>query len=172
MASASLVTYSGQFSNTLTFVSQTLTRNFTIVLFKCENTCTSCLTYNLSALRGVCSACSLPYSVINELCVNPSCGNGALNMGEQCDDGNILSGDHCSSTCMTELFCGDGIVTSPETCDDSNTASHDGCLLCSLEQGYSCHSSPSVCAPVCGDGFIKGAEQCDDSNLSPNDGCS
>jgi hypothetical protein len=34
-----------------------------------------------------------------------------LEFSEQCDDGNTVSGDHCSSTCKTE-FCGDGIVQS------------------------------------------------------------
>jgi len=49
------------------------------------------------------------------LCSAPTqcsvCGNGALEFSEQCDDGNTVSGDHCSSTCKTE-FCGDGIVQS------------------------------------------------------------
>jgi cysteine-rich repeat protein len=30
------------------------------------------------------------------------CGNGALNPGEQCDDGNLMSGDGCSATCQLE----------------------------------------------------------------------
>jgi cysteine-rich repeat protein len=32
----------------------------------------------------------------------PVCGNGALETGEQCDDGNAANGDGCSSTCRTE----------------------------------------------------------------------
>jgi len=32
----------------------------------------------------------------------PVCGNGVLESGEQCDDGNTVSGDGCSSTCQTE----------------------------------------------------------------------
>ncbi len=28
----------------------------------------------------------------------PSCGNGVVDVGEQCDDGNTVSGDGCSST--------------------------------------------------------------------------
>ena len=31
------------------------------------------------------------------------CGDGTVDLGEQCDDGNNLSGDGCSSTCRTEL---------------------------------------------------------------------
>lgn len=30
------------------------------------------------------------------------CGNGIVEAGEQCDDGNMLSGDGCSATCQTE----------------------------------------------------------------------
>jgi cysteine-rich repeat protein len=32
----------------------------------------------------------------------PVCGNGAVEIGEQCDDGNTTSGDGCSATCRTE----------------------------------------------------------------------
>jgi cysteine-rich repeat protein len=31
------------------------------------------------------------------------CGNGIIETGEQCDDGNTVSGDGCSSTCTTEV---------------------------------------------------------------------
>lgn len=30
------------------------------------------------------------------------CGNGTVEAGEQCDDGNALAGDGCSATCQTE----------------------------------------------------------------------
>ena len=33
---------------------------------------------------------------------DPVCGNGSLEAGEQCDDGNTLDGDGCSSSCRTE----------------------------------------------------------------------
>jgi cysteine-rich repeat protein len=39
----------------------------------------------------------------------PVCGNGVLQSGEECDDGNTVSGDGCSSTCTTEA------VTPPVT---------------------------------------------------------
>jgi cysteine-rich repeat protein len=35
--------------------------------------------------------------------VDPVCGNGSLEAGEQCDDGNTASGDGCSSTCRIEV---------------------------------------------------------------------
>jgi TonB family protein len=34
--------------------------------------------------------------------VAPVCGNNSLEVGEQCDDGNTISNDGCSSTCQTE----------------------------------------------------------------------
>jgi cysteine-rich repeat protein len=34
-----------------------------------------------------------------EVCVPVSCGNGTLDAGEDCDDGNTTSGDGCQSTC-------------------------------------------------------------------------
>ncbi len=33
---------------------------------------------------------------------NPECGNNLLEIGEQCDDGNKVGGDGCSSSCTTE----------------------------------------------------------------------
>ena len=30
------------------------------------------------------------------------CGNGILETGEECDDGNLINGDGCSSTCTIE----------------------------------------------------------------------
>ena len=32
------------------------------------------------------------------------CGNGVVDSGEQCDDGNVVSGDGCSATCESELI--------------------------------------------------------------------
>ncbi len=33
----------------------------------------------------------------------PVCGNGFVEIGETCDDGNVVSGDGCSSTCKIEI---------------------------------------------------------------------
>ncbi len=62
--------------------------------------------------------------------------------------------------------CGDGEVIGEE-CDDGNTTGDDGCASdCTVESGYSCTGSPSVCSPVCGDGLIRGAETCDDGGAN------
>src|SRR5262249_15002363 len=36
-------------------------------------------------------------------CVNATCGDGFFHLGvEQCDDGNLMSGDGCSASCTVE----------------------------------------------------------------------
>lgn len=35
-------------------------------------------------------------------CLTHSCGDGVLDDGEECDDGNTVGGDGCSATCTTE----------------------------------------------------------------------
>ena len=39
-------------------------------------------------------------------CPLPMCGNGMQEVGEQCDDGNVVDGDGCSSACTTESPAG------------------------------------------------------------------
>jgi cysteine-rich repeat protein len=91
---------------------------------------------------------------------DPVCGNGSLERGEQCDDGNTLSGDGCTASCQYEFTCGDGNLELGEDCDDGNTTSGDGCSAsCRVEA-------------VCGNGVREGSEQCDDGNNTGGDGCS
>lgn len=56
------------------------------------------------------------------------CGSGIVDGSEECDDGNQISEDGCSSECITE-FCGDGIVQAGlgELCDDGNQETGDAC---------------------------------------------
>jgi thiol-activated cytolysin len=64
----------------------------------------------------------------------PQCGNGTLEDGEQCDDGDNLSGDGCSKDCDLEDECGDSSLDANEECDDGNTISGDGCnASCEIE---------------------------------------
>ena len=88
------------------------------------------------------------------------CGNGTLDPGEACDDGNTASGDGCDAQCALETDCGNGALEGIEECDDGNTASGDGCdAQCALETD-------------CGNGALEGVEECDDGNTAPADGCS
>ena len=48
------------------------------------------------------------------------CGDGHLGPGEQCDDGNTVDGDCCSSTCQYEAIgsaCSDGNPCTADACD-------------------------------------------------------
>ncbi|MHC4837767.1 MAG: DUF4215 domain-containing protein, partial [Planctomycetota bacterium] len=85
------------------------------------------------------------------------CGNGIVDAGEQCDDGNHVNQDGCDSECRSE--CGNGVVDAGEECDDGNSNDFDGCS--------------SVCASEgeCGNGLLEPGEACDDGNLEDNDGC-
>jgi fibro-slime domain-containing protein len=77
-----------------------------------------------------------------------TCGNGVIEGGESCDDGNLLPFDGCSADCqieprcvagVCESHCGDGIVVVGEGCDDGNTVDGDGCSArCTIEPGYEC----------------------------------
>jgi cysteine-rich repeat protein len=114
------------------------------------------------------------------------CGDGVLEGGEACDDGNGASGDGCSAACAIETgwscsgapsacapICGDGAIHGTEECDDGNAAAGDGCSeICSVETGWSCSGAPSACGAICGDGTVTGAESCDDANVVAGDGCS
>jgi cysteine-rich repeat protein len=63
-------------------------------------------------------------------------GDGRLDPGEACDDGNRSDCDGCSATCRVETGCGDGVVEAGEQCDDGNTTSCDGCsAACAVEVG-------------------------------------
>jgi cysteine-rich repeat protein len=120
--------------------------------------------------------------------IKATCGDGLITGTEQCDDGNTVSGDGCSSSCQIETgfqcvstqpshcwsTCGDGVKTPNEKCDDGNLTNGDGCTsACTVEMGYICTGSPSKCAPpaICGDGIVSGSEQCDDGNSHNGDGC-
>jgi cysteine-rich repeat protein len=93
------------------------------------------------------------------------CGNGAIDPGETCDDGNRAGGDGCGATCLLEpgfrcaaaggacaAICGDSIRAGAgrfqEACDDGNTRDGDGCsAACAVEFGYSCRDTASNLAP-------------------------
>jgi cysteine-rich repeat protein len=96
-----------------------------------------------------------------------ACGNGQLDPGEQCDDGNADNTDSCTTQCQNAV-CGDGFVLAgTETCDDDNNLTEEcayGLASCSV-----CNSTCQDVAgevDVCGDGTVDSAETCDDSNTT------
>ena len=112
------------------------------------------------------------------------CGNGVLEGGEQCEDGNVVSGDGCSSTCIDEVLgvvCGNDILEGNEVCDgiqlsglDSDCNLYDDFTSGTLTCEANClNFNWDSCNPnVCGNGVVEGTEQCDDGNTVNGDGCS
>lgn len=95
-----------------------------------------------------------------------TCGDGHLQPGEACEDGNQIAGDGCDAYCQPEVGtrrCGNGIVEADEGCDDGNLHNDDGCDAdCTLQPWDH----------ACGDGILDAGETCDDGNLRDGDGCS
>lgn len=129
-----------------------------------------------------------PFDVASGCAVESCCGNGRLDRGEECDDGNRESGDGCSLLCEIECpwrddcapvslrgaRCGDYLVGAGEVCDDGNTSPFDGCGpdCLTIEPGWICPVPGRRCVPICGDRIVTGPETCDDGNLVEGDGCS
>jgi cysteine-rich repeat protein len=74
-------------------------------------------------------------SCVDGVCIN-LCGNGHVELSEECDDGNRTAGDNCSAVCLIER-CGNGAidVVLGEECDRGvEGLSGDGCASsCSAE---------------------------------------
>lgn len=91
-----------------------------------------------AGVAGAVSVCSL------------ACGDGQLDtdLGEQCDDNNILPGDGCDPKCR---------IVPSWSCTNGD-------------------KQLSRCTPKCGDGKRVGTEllstSCDDGNTDDGDGCS
>ncbi len=106
-----------------------------------------------------------------------ACGNGVVEIGESCDDGNTTRGDGCGATCVAESGtgpgggggrCGNAVVEPPEECDlgpnqggDYNRTDGNCTTECQLA--------------VCGDGLVDqvepGVEACDDAVQDDCSGC-
>jgi fibro-slime domain-containing protein len=58
----------------------------------------------------------------------PTCGDSAIGLGEECDDGVNDGGyGECGAACKLGEYCGDGIKSGPEDCDDGNRDNDDAC---------------------------------------------
>ncbi len=104
-----------------------------------------------------------------------SCGDGNVDTGEECDDGdNNDNANRCLRSCSL-AFCGDRLTRTDlndpsaegyEECDDGNTDDYDACRTDCL-------------SATCGDGFQRvdltpadnDYEECDDGNTSNADLC-
>jgi len=101
----------------------------------------------LAALAALAAPAALPgcFSTFPD-----PCGNGIVQSGEECDDGNRFDFDGCSSTCRVEpqgAQCGDGVVEVGEDCDPPNFG------FCTFDCQFP--------AGECGNGTIEPPEECD-----------
>lgn len=111
----------------------------------------------LIVLTGCGRTALVPAGVVHE----QVCGDGVVNPGESCDDGNDDDADACLSSCDFAR-CGDGVVwRDRELCDPGPTP---------LDAGAFCTVNCTV--PSCGDGVTQSPERCDDGNLNDDDACS
>jgi cysteine-rich repeat protein len=113
----------------------------------------------LESARGTPSNSSTPAFQPIPVGRNTSCGNGLVEGGEECDDGNTRNGDGCSDRCAQEprllvpadAVCGNGITEDREACDLGSGNSDVNPDTCRTNCQY----------PTCGDFVFDEGEDCD-----------
>ncbi len=146
----------------------------------------SCVSRGFDGGSLTCGACAFNTSA----CTNASigCGNGVVNVGETCDDGNNNQNDGCTNLCQAAV-CGDGVIRSgSEQCDGSDLGDASctslGYVSGSLSCSNLCTLNASSCVgdvPVTGGGVEEctnifdddadGLIDCDDSDCSAHSAC-
>jgi cysteine-rich repeat protein len=97
-----------------------------------------------------------------------SCGDGARDPGEECDDANLNDWDACSNLCRLNGACDP--LTFAATCDGDTLVT---CLLGTLVRTRcdgACNTAAGRCG-ACGDGVVDPGEACDDGNHNDWDAC-
>ena len=105
----------------------------------------------------------------------PICGNGVLDPGEQCDDGNLAAGDCCSPACRFEpvgTACDDGdACTQTDTCQ-AGVCAGGSPIVCQVQD--QCHEL-GTCDPqtgTCSNPAKPAGTICDDQDdCTQNDAC-
>ncbi len=113
-----------------------------------------------------------------------TCGNLDIADGEDCDDGNLTSGDGCSAQCLhtgssalVASVCGNAILEPGEACEKPtvNAPFPAGCdaKSCLNLGSFVCDNDPNTPdVNCCGNTTIEAGEDCDDGNKESGDGCS
>ena len=132
------------------------------------------------------TACGSGLVCRSGVCTTIVCGNGFMESGEECDDGNTTEGDGCDNdctfSCATNADCTDGLsCNGSETC---NTTTHVCAAGTPAADGTVCDrdmmsGTRDVCrggtclSSTCGDGYVDtgSGEQCEDGNTTNGDGC-
>jgi cysteine-rich repeat protein len=116
--------------------------------------------------------------VLANLAPCPACGNGLVEFGESCDDGNANGGDGCNASCQDEgcisqtpgwpvsELCDDQLACTLDACDDTtHTCSHvEAC-----DDGGPC--STDYCSARGDCLHVPHDEQCDDQVACTTDAC-
>jgi hypothetical protein len=113
---------------------------------------------------------------LNVQFVEIECGNGVLELTEECDDGNLVGGDCCSSTCTKASAgsaCNDGVFCNgADTCNGSAVCANHAGDPCPGPDGdgncsETCNEIADACNgadpndTACQDGlFCNGADRC------------
>ncbi|TMB54978.1 MAG: DNRLRE domain-containing protein [Deltaproteobacteria bacterium] len=99
------------------------------------------------------------------------CGNGVLDLGEQCDDGNLVAGDCCSPLCQFEptgQACANNICISGSTCDGAGACVGGAPNTAPCNDGNACTTADTCAGGVCVGGP---APNCNDGNVCTTDTC-
>jgi len=113
------------------------------------------------------------------------CGDGAVDDGETCDDGNLVPGDGCNEVCQDEgciadtpgypavALCDDGLDCTDDACDgDAHECTHafscnDG-LDCTQD---GCDLQTGECSHVANNGLCNDGNGCTTDICNVNSGC-
>ena len=115
---------------------------------------------------GRCGTTGCDAALVGQVrCVEPAagcaaaavCGNGSVEAGESCDDGNLVTeacnygqqscsvcGAACQSLAGATSYCGDRVLVADEECDDGDAIETNGCTtLCRCGTGF--HAESGFC---------------------------
>ncbi|HEV7735568.1 MAG TPA: hypothetical protein VGR62_25560 [Candidatus Binatia bacterium] len=111
------------------------------------------MTSRPGAVRRLFVSTVLACAVAGPALVHAACGDGIVDAGEQCDDGNVTSGDCCSVACTAESngnVCDDGNpCTTSSACGDGACIASGGDTRCGLDlDRFKCYqATPTPSAP-------------------------